>query len=161
MKLSKTEAENSYKYFWLLSKIFPFIKPFLGRIFLGLLIAIPLGLLDGVVAFSLKPYMDYVVGQKDWIFTISGTTYTIKYTTMAMAIPFGVVAFAGFQGVLRYLNDYITEWTSQKITNSIKIALFKTLIKMDSMFLAKILQGLFYQDFLLTLKQLQKVLFRI
>ena len=147
MKLSKTEAENSYKYFWLLSKIFPFIKPFLGRIFLGLLIAIPLGLLDGVVAFSLKPYMDYVVGQKDWIFTISGTTYTIKYTTMAMVIPFGVVAFAGFQGVLRYLNDYITEWTSQKITNSIKIALFKTLIKMDSMFFSENSSGIILSRF--------------
>ena len=147
MKLSKTEAENSYKYFWLLSKIFPFIKPFLGRIFLGLLIAIPLGLLDGVVAFSLKPYMDYVVGQKDWIFTISGTTYTIKYTTMAIVIPFGVVAFAGFQGVLRYLNDYITEWTSQKITNSIKIALFKTLIKMDSMFFSENSSGIILSRF--------------
>ena len=57
MKLSKTTGENSYRYLWLLSKIFPYIKPYMGRIIIGFMIAIPLGLLDGVVAFSLKPYM--------------------------------------------------------------------------------------------------------
>jgi len=59
MKLNNTTAQNSFKYSWLLARIFPYIKPYLSRIILGFLIAIPLGLLDGVTAFALKPYMDY------------------------------------------------------------------------------------------------------
>lgn len=134
MKLSDTTAQNSFRYGWLLSRIFPYIKPFMGRVILGFLVAIPVGALDGVVAFALKPYMDYVVGQKDWVFTLLGHSYTISWSTMAIAIPFGVVLFAGIQGVLRYLNTYLTDWTSQKITNSIKISLFERLVAMDTIF---------------------------
>ena len=61
MKLSATSAQNSFKYGWLLSRIWPYIKPYWFRILLGFIIAIPLGLLDGVTAFALKPYMDYVI----------------------------------------------------------------------------------------------------
>ncbi len=148
MKLNKTEAENSYRYLWLLSKIFPYIKPYLGRIFIGFLVAIPLGLLDGVVAFALKPYMDYVVGQKDLVFTLLGHTYTFPFAMLGALIPFGVIGFALFQGVLRYLNDYISEWTSQKITNSVKISLFETLLKMDTKFYDENTSGIVISRFL-------------
>lgn len=148
MKLRQTEAENSYKYAWLLSKIYPYLKPCLSRIFLGLIVAIPLGLLDGVVAFSLKPYMDYVVGQKDLVFTLFENTYTISYSFLATFIPFGVVAFALFQGILRYLNEYITEWTSQRITNSVKKSLFRTLVGMDTAFFNENSSGIVLSRFL-------------
>ncbi len=134
MKLSNTTAQNAFKYNWLLSRIFPYLKPFLGRIILGFLIAIPVGLLDGVVAFFLKPYMDYVVGQKDLVFTLLNHTYTLSFSLMAVSIPFAVIAFAIVQGVLRYLNEYLTDWTSQKITNTIKIELFNKLVYMDTSF---------------------------
>ncbi len=134
MKLSETTAKNSFKYGWLLNRIYPYIKPFMGRAILGFLVAIPVGALDGVVAFALKPYMDYVVGQKDWSFILFGHSYSISWSTMAVAIPFGVILFAGIQGVLRYLNTYLTDWTSQKITNTIKISLFERLVSMDTIF---------------------------
>lgn len=134
MKLSKTTAQNSFKYSWLLSRIYPYIKPYLFRIILGFLIAIPLGLLDGVTAFALKPFMDYVVGQHDWIFHLFGREYSISYMTLAAIIPFGVVLFAAFQGIMRYLNDYISAWTSQKITNDVKIDLFHKLVYMNPQF---------------------------
>lgn len=148
MKLCNTTAENSYRYLWLLSKIFPYIKPYLGRIILGFLVAVPLGLLDGVVAFSLKPYMDYVIGQKDLVFSLFGTEYMIQYALLGTLIPFGVIGFALFQGVLRYLNDYISEWSSQKITNSVKISLFKTLLKMDTSFYDENSSGIVISRFL-------------
>ena len=69
MKLSATTAQNSFKYGWLLSRIWPYIKPYWVRITLGFLVAIPLGLLDGVTAFALKPYMDYVIGGKSLEFS--------------------------------------------------------------------------------------------
>ena len=134
MKLEKTTAQNSFKYSWLLGRIFPFIKPVMGRVIAGFLVAIPVGALDGVVAFALKPYMDYVVGQKDLVFSLFNHSFSISASAMALGIPFAVIFFAVFQGVLRYLNSYLTDWTSQKITNSVKISLFKKLIYMDTSF---------------------------
>ena len=53
MKLKDSQALTSFEYSWLLKRIFPYIKPFMGRVILGFIIAIPVGLLDGVVSFAL------------------------------------------------------------------------------------------------------------
>ena len=134
MKLNATTAQNSFKYGWLLSRIWPYIKPYLFRIFLGFAIAIPLGLLDGVTAFALKPYMDYVIGGKAFEFSIFNHQYTITSLQMSFLLPIGVILFAAFQGVLRYLNGYLSTWTSQRITNDVKFDLFDRLIHMHPQF---------------------------
>lgn len=134
MKLETTTAQNSFKYGWLLSRIFPYIKPYLFRIFLGFLVAVPLGLLDGVTAFALKPYMDYVIGGKEFTCNWHNIHFTITSIQMALIIPIGVVLFAAFQGILRYLNGYLSTWTSQRITNDIKFDLFDGLIHMHPQF---------------------------
>ncbi len=134
MKLSKTTAQNSFKYAWLLSRIFPYIKPYWFRITLGFLIAVPLGLLDGVTAFALKPYMDYVIGGKVFTFDWHGIHLAINTVQMSFIIPIGVILFAAFQGVLRYLNGYLSTWTSQRITNDVKTDLFDRLIHMHPQF---------------------------
>lgn len=134
MKLDATAAKNSFKYTWLLSRIYPYIKPYWFRILLGFAIAIPLGLLDGVTAFALKPYMDYVVGGKNFEFVFLGYNFSITSLQMSFLLPVGVVLFAGLQGVLRYLNDYFSAWTSSHITNDVKIDLFHRLIYMHPQF---------------------------
>lgn len=132
--LSATAAQNSFKYSWLLSRIFPYIKPYWFRILLGFAIAIPLGLLDGVTAFALKPYMDYVVGGKAFAYSWHGLNLSISSLQMAFIIPAGVILFAIIQGVLRYLNGYLSTWTSQRITNDVKFDLFERLIHMHPQF---------------------------
>ena len=134
MKLNATTAQNSFKYGWLLSRIWPYIKPYWFRILLGFLVAIPLGLLDGVTAFALKPYMDYVIGHKILEFTFFNHDIVITSREMSVIIPVGVVLFAGLQGVLRYLNGYLSTWTSQRITNDVKFDLFDRLIHMHPQF---------------------------
>ena len=134
MKLNMTTAQNSFKYGWLLSRIIPYIKPYWFRILLGFLVAIPLGLLDGVTAFALKPYMDYVVGGKTLEFTLWNHDVVINSLQMAFILPVGVVLFAVIQGVLRYLNGYLSTWTSQRITNDVKFDLFDRLIHMHPQF---------------------------
>ncbi len=145
MKLKDTDAKTSFEYKWLMGRIFPFIKPFLGRIILGFLVAIPVGLLDGVVAFALKPYLDYVVGQKNLVLWGG---HEISYMLLATIIPFAVVFFAAFQGALKYLNEYISVWTSQKITNSIKTQLFAKLVYMDTSFFDENTSGLVISRYL-------------
>lgn len=134
MKLEMTTAKNSFKYGWLLSRIWPYIKPYWVRILLGFLVAIPLGLLDGVTAFALKPYMDYVIGGKVFAVDWHGINFTISSIQMSFILPIGVILFAGFQGVLRYLNDYLSAWTSSHITNDVKFDLFHRLIHMHPQF---------------------------
>ena len=134
MKLQSTTAQNSFKYGWLLSRIFPYIKPYLFRIFLGFIIAIPLGLLDGVTAFALKPYMDYVIGAKNFEFAILNHHFVITNIQMSFILPIGVIIFAAVQGVLRYFNGYLSSWTSQRITNDVKFNLFERLIHMHPQF---------------------------
>lgn len=133
-KLSATSAQNSFKYGWLLSRILPYIKPYWFRILLSFAIAIPLGLLDGVTAFALKPYMDYVVGGKEFAFAWHGLNLSISSLQMAYILPIAVIVFAAIQGVLRYLNGYFSCWVSARITNDVKFDLFERLIHMHPQF---------------------------
>ena len=148
MKLETTTAKNSFKYSWLLSRIFPYIKPYLFRIILGFMVAIPLGLLDGVTAFALKPYMDYVIGGKSFAVDWHGISFSINPIQMAFILPIGVILFAAFQGVLRYLNGYLSTWTSQRITNDVKFDLFDRLIHMHPQFFDENSSGVIIQRYM-------------
>mgnify|MGYP004571303597 FL=1 len=148
MKLNSTQAKNSFKYGWLMSRIWPYIKPYWFRILLTFMVAIPLGLLDGVTAFALKPFMDYVVGKHDWVFHIFSHEYTLTWQLFAFLIPFLVVAFAAVQGLLRYLNEYLSAWTSQHITNDVKIDLFHKLIYMHPQFFDENSSGVIIQRYM-------------
>ena len=133
-KLQNTASKDAFNYKYLLGKIFPYIKPVLPRAVINLIIAIPLGLLDGVVALALKPYLDFVVnGSPEHTWTYFGITVHSQ-AFLAFIIPFGIVAFALFQGVLKYVSNYLTDWTGQKISMSLKKDLFKKLTSMDPQF---------------------------
>lgn len=129
-KLKETSSKDAFRYGYLVNKILPFIKPHMGRIALNMIIAVPLGLLDGVVAFALKPYMDCVINGKTW----SMAGFTLSQHTLANAIPWGIVIFAVIQGILKYSNNYLTDWTGNKISNALKVELFRKLTSLDSKF---------------------------
>lgn len=134
LKLKSTDTKDAFRYGYLLKKMFPYIKTVLGRSIILVLLAIPLGLLDGVVAFSLRPYMDFVVNGNEaqvfefWGHTIKLQAFFIKF------IPFAIVMFALIQGLLKYLCNYLTEWTGNKMSNNLKIDLFRRLTSMDTKF---------------------------
>ena len=133
-KLKDTNSSTAFDYGFLLNKIYPYIKPVLGRAILNLLIAIPLGLLDGVVALSLKPYLDFVVnGSPEQTWSCMGHTIHLQ-SWLAFVIPFGIVGFALVQGLLKYACNYLTDWTGNKISNALKVDLFKKLTSLDSKF---------------------------
>lgn len=133
-KLKDTTSKNAFRYSYLSKKIFPYLKPVLPKALLNLGIAIPLGLLDGVVALSLRPYLDYVVnGNAEQTWTFMNHTVQIQ-SWFAAIIPFGIVAFALLQGILKYLSNYLTDWTANKMSLSLKKDLFKKLTTMDTQF---------------------------
>ena len=129
-KLKDTLSKDAFRYGYLINKIFPFIKPHMGRIILNMILAVPLGLLDSLVAFALKPYMDCVINGKPW--HLFG--FTIEQSLLATVIPFGIILFAVVQGLLKYTNNYLTDWIGNKISNSLKVELFRKLTSLDPKF---------------------------
>lgn len=134
LKLKDTNTKYAFSYGFLLNKMWPYIKKVLPRTMMLFLLAIPLGLLDGVVAFALRPYMDYVVNGNEtqmyelWGHQIYLQSFFIKF------IPFAIVAFALIQGLLKYACSYLSEWTGNKMSNTLKIDLFRKLTAMDTKF---------------------------
>ncbi len=148
LKLKNTNTKDAFRYGYLLNKMYPYIKTVLGRSIILILLAIPLGLLDGVVAFSLRPYMDYVVnGNEAQIFEFHGHTLYLQAFFIKF-IPFAIVVFALIQGVLKYLCNYLTEWTGNTMSNNLKIDLFKKLTAMDTKFYDINSSGLILSRFL-------------
>ena len=101
-------------------RMWPYVKPIWFRALLSMLICIPIGSLDAVIALALKPYMDLVMVEKN--------LYSPWY------IPLGIVAFTSIQGVLKYLSSYLSTWVGMKITNGLKFDLYKKLLTLPTSF---------------------------
>lgn len=147
MKLKDTVSKDAYRYGYLLGRIFPYLKPVLFRAVLGIIIAIPLGLLDGITAIALKPYLDNVInGNPQATFemirhiNIGGIILGWPNRTFhtqhfwATIIPPAIIVFAIIQGGLKYINNYLTDWTGIKISNALKLDLFKKLTSLNPRF---------------------------
>lgn len=102
------------------SRMWPYVKPIWFRALMSMLICIPIGSLDAVIALALKPYMDLVMVEK----SIASPWY----------IPLGIVAFTSIQGALKYLSAYLSTWVGMKITNGLKFDLYKKLLSLPTSF---------------------------
>ena len=122
--LKQTQASSSFKYKYLLERFFPFIKPFLGRAILNFGISLPAGLLDAVTAFAIQPYMDKVIN----------APASPQRDLYAILIPFAIIAFAVIQGVVKYLNVYLTNWTMKKVTNHVQKKAYAKLLTLNTRF---------------------------
>lgn len=144
MKLANTKTDNAFDYGFLSKRIFPYIKPLIPRMALAFILAVPLGLLDGATAYALKPYIDVVVNGNPM--NVRG--FELTRDLLAALIPWLIVAFAVVQGLLKYINAYLTDWLSNTISNSIKLDLFRKLTTLDSKFFDENSSGLVLGRFL-------------
>ncbi len=108
-------------------KILPYVKPYWGRALLAVLITIPIGSMDAVIAWSLKPYMDVVMVEKN----TASTAY----------IPILIIVFSCLQSLLNYTATYLNTWVGRKIANDVKIDLFDKLMAYDASFFDKSTSG--------------------
>lgn len=105
---------TNYKRMW------PYVKPYWFRGLLSLLLAIPIGSMDALIALSLKPYMDMVMIEK----SLQASWY----------IPVVIVLFTSVQGGLTYLANYLNTWVGAKITNLLKLDLYKKMLGFETEF---------------------------
>jgi len=118
--IDKLKASQAYVNY---SRILPYVKPYWFRALLAVLICIPIGSLDAVIALALKPYMDLVMVEK----TVQSPWY----------IPFGIVAFTIIQGLLNYTAIYLNTWVGGKITNDLKMTLYKKMLTFETAYFDK------------------------
>ena len=114
-------------------KMWPFIKPYWFRAVVAVLLSIPIGALDAVVAWALRPFMDVVLVEKN----IGSSWY----------IPFAIVGFTIVQGGLNYFATYLNAWVGLKITQDLKRALYRKLLFLEPAYYDKNNSGYIVQRF--------------
>jgi subfamily B ATP-binding cassette protein MsbA len=116
--MKKRVLENmfvkNYKRMW------KYIKPYWGRALLTLLLAIPVGSMDAIIAWAIRPYTDAVMVEK----TLTAGWY----------IPILIIGFTCVQGGLTYILNYLNTWVGGKITNLLKADLFKKMLTFETEF---------------------------
>ena len=105
---------KNYKRMW------KYIKPYWVRALLTLLLTIPVGSMDAVIAWAIKPYTDAVMVEK----TLTEGWY----------IPILIIGFTVVQGALTYILNYLNTWVGGKITNLLKADLFKKMLTFETEF---------------------------
>ena len=120
-KLVSTHFVTNYKKMW------PYIKPYWGRGLTSVLITIPIGAMDAVIAWSLKPYMDVVMVEKS--------------TSFVGYIPLLIIIFSCLQSLLNYAATYLNVWVGRKIANDVKMVLFDRLMQSEATFFDKMTSG--------------------
>lgn len=105
----------SYRRMW------PFVKPFWFRALLAMLITIPIGSLDAVIALALKPYMDSMV-----------LSETVEAEMWGIPVPLFIIVFTLLQSGLEYSSAYLNTWVGTKTTIALKEKLYKKLIRAPS-----------------------------
>ncbi len=120
-KLSSYYLVQNYK------KIFPYVRPYWFKALLAVLITIPVGSMDAVIAWSLKPYMDIVLIEK----SVRSAAY----------VPLLIIIFSLTQSFLNYGATYLNAWVGRRITNDLKDDLYVKLLHNDVSYFDKATSG--------------------
>ena len=120
-KIFATNLVKNYR------KIIPYFKKYWARALMSILITIPLGSMDAVIAWCLKPYMDTVMIEK----TVRNTSF----------IPLLIIVFSVLQAFLTYASSYLNAWVGNRVTMDLKLDLFRKMMRMDSAYFDKSSSG--------------------
>ncbi len=99
-------------------KMYPYVRPYLGRAVLAILITIPIGSFDALTAWILKPYMDTVLIEKQ--------------ARAASLLPLILIVGSALQSLCNYTATYLNTWVGQKITADLKSDLYRKLLYKDA-----------------------------
>lgn len=118
--LSNIERKNTTNFWRAYKQFWPFIKPVWPIAILGILLSIPVGALDAVIAAFLKPFMDKVMIEQQKSF--------------ADYVPIVIISFTFLQGLFIYLSSYVNGYVGGRINLNIKNKLYEKLIRLETRF---------------------------
>lgn len=111
---SSTSFSRGYKRFW------PFLKPFVIPAIFGVLLTIPVGALDAVIALFLKPFTDNIMVEQE-----AETAYWV---------PFVIVGFTLIQGLFIYLSSIVNGYVGGSVNLLMRSKLYTKLLSFDTRF---------------------------
>lgn len=120
-KIKSTNFVVNYK------KMFPYVKPYWKKALLALIITLPIGSMDALIAWTLKPYMDVVMIGKN--------------SNASSLIPLLIIAFSLTQSLLNYGATYLNAWVGSRITMDLKAQLFNKMMYNEASFFDKTTSG--------------------
>lgn len=109
-----TSFWRGYKRFW------PFLRPYWLMAALGILLTIPVGALDAVIALFLKPFTDQVMVQQEAQF--------------AYYVPLIVIGFTLLQGIFIYASSLVNGYVGGAVNLLMRSRLYTKLLSFDSRF---------------------------
>lgn len=109
-----TSFWRGYKLFW------PFLKPYWMLASLGILLTIPVGALDAVIALFLKPFTDNVMVNQE----IEAAYY----------VPLIIIGFTIVQGLFIYASSLVNTYVGGAINLLIRSKLYDKLLSFDTRF---------------------------
>ena len=101
-------------------KMWPYVKPYSVRAVLAVLVTIPIGSFDALTAWILKPYMDFVLVEKQ--------------VAAVSLMPLVILIGSALQSICNYAATYLNTWVGQKITMSLKMDLYRKLLYKEASF---------------------------
>ncbi len=101
-------------------KMWPFIKKYVWFAILGVILTVPVGTLDALIALFLKPFMDDVMVSKQEEF--------------ASNVPLVIVGFVIIQGIFIYTSTLVNSYVGGKINLDLQTKLFRKLLDQDCKF---------------------------
>ena len=133
-KIKKLISKNDF--YVACKRFLPFVKPYWFLAILGMLLTIPVGALDAVVAYFLKPFMDNVMVARKGDF--------------ADYVPYIIVGFTIIQGLCVYFAAWVNGYVGIKITWDIRTRLFDKLTQMNCRYFEQTESGMilfrYYHD---------------
>jgi subfamily B ATP-binding cassette protein MsbA len=115
------------------TNIYPYVKQYLFRTIVAIFITVPVGIMDAIIAWSLKPYMDIVMLQKN----IASSSH----------IPVMIIGFSFIQSIFNYLSNYMNAWVGMRIGCDLKYDLFRKLLQYESAFFDRNTSGVIQTRF--------------
>lgn len=101
----------------LLRRFYTYVKPYRGAFMLAMLTTMPLGAIDGVIAYSLKIFID--------------TFQSEKSMEAVNGVPFLIAGFSLLYGAVYYLSEYLNGKVGSQILCGLRRAMFTSLQRMD------------------------------
>jgi ATP-binding cassette, subfamily B, bacterial MsbA len=132
--LIKPPEDDSLKPIYLYMRIFHYIRPYMFRFIISLIITIPIGAMEALIALLLKPFMDGFQHK-------NMTNFSVEY------IPFIIVGLTAVQGILQYLSIYLTGWLGFTIVNDIRKDMLKKMLLMELRYFEKASPGVILQRY--------------
>lgn len=115
--LSKQQSTSFWRGY---SRFWPFLKPYWILALFGILLTVPVGALDAVIALYLKPFTDNVM--------------VAENAEFAYRVPFVVVGFTIVQGLFLYVSSLVNSYVGGSINLLMRSKLYEKLLSFDTRF---------------------------